>query len=704
MEKHKKKTWKWILENLLIFWSCLIIIFLLFEKSIFVPNWLMVVGRSHPLILHFPIVFLILTSINLIFKDLLQKISIKWISLITANFTGLTVLAGLILSQQDYEGSLLDWHKWTGILIYLISIGVYFLPKNTIYFPKIIGIFLLIGIIMTGHFGAELTHGENFLTGPLVSSKNQEISENKEVVFNEIIQPILENKCVECHRDGKTKGDLRLDNLEGIQKGGKTGSFFLAGNIGQSLFLNRIHLGIEEKEHMPPKNKSQLTKEEIEILELWVKAGGSFTEKFSDLPENHPLISFKPKLVSKKYNFVAANQQDVEDLNNFFRKVRPLFPGSPALEVSYYGSSSFDIKSLNDLVKVKENIIKINLNRMPLSGTDLNLFTKFQHLEELQLNFTNISGEQIKNFKNIPNLKRLAITGNPIKKEDIKFLAELKQIKELYFWQPNWEGAWREELQKQLPKVEIDFGFDDEGIMYSLNAPKIKVDKQIFQDSVLVEITHPIPNTIIRYNLDGTDPDSLNSPIYQAPLYLKNTADLKARAFNKGWYGSPSEEKIFYKNGYRPKSFILKYPPNKSYSAMGDKTLFDGIKGKANHTSGEWLGYTDTNFEMDIELKENQHPNTISLSLLFAEGSYIFPPDRVNIWLFQNNQWKPWPIKQNPQSNKIAETRFGILTYPLPETNFEKIRVQLKPINPLPKWHPGAGGKGWVFIDEILLN
>ena len=91
---------------------------------------------------------------------------------------------------------------------------------------------------------------------------------------------------------------------------------------------------------------------------------------------------------------------------------------------------------------------------------------------------------------------------------------------------------------------------------------------------------------------------------------------------------------------------------------MGDKTLFDGIKGKANHTSGEWLGYTDTNFEMDITLKENQHPNTISLSLLYAEGSYIFPPDRVNIWLFQNNQWKPWPVKQNPQSNKIAETRF----------------------------------------------
>ncbi len=704
MEKIKKKTWKSILENFLIFWSCLIIIFLVFEESIIFPNWLMVIGRTHPLILHFPIVLLILISLNLIFQDLFQKFPFKWIELLSANFTGLTVLAGLILAKQDYEGSLLIWHKWSGVMIYLISLGIYFYPKNSTYFPRILGLFLFLGIILTGHFGAEITHGDNFLLSPISSNKIQKVPENNQVVFNEIIQPILEEKCVVCHREGKTKGDLRLDNLDGIQKGGKTGPFFIAGDIGQSLFLKRIHLGLEEKEHMPPKNKTQLSEKEIELLESWVKAGGSFTEKFSDLPKNHPFYDFKPTENLIKYNFEAAKDSDVQELNNFFRKVKPLFPGSPALEVSYFGTSTFDAKSLKDLEKVKNNIVKINLNRMPLSKVDLNFLEDFRHLEELQLNFTDISGEQIKNFKNIQNLKRLSITGNPLKKEDIKFISEFKQLKELYFWQPNWKREWRVELQKQLPEVEIDFGFDDEGIMYTLNAPKIKVEKQIFQDSILVEITHPLPNTIIRYNLDGTEPDSLRSSIYEAPFYLKNTADLKSRAFIKGWYGSPSEEKIFYKNGFKPKSFNLKYSPNKSYSAKGDKTLFDGIKGKANHTSGEWLGFTDTNFEMDIELKENQHPNSISLSLLFAEGSYIFPPDRVNIWVFQNNLWKSLPIKQNPQSNKIESARFGILTYPLPKTKFEKIRIQLKPINPLPKWHPGAGAKGWVFIDEILLN
>ena len=105
MEKIKKKTWKSILENFLIFWSCLIIIFLIFEESIIFPNWLMVIGRTHPLILHFPIVLLILISLNLIFQDLFQKFPFKWIELLSATFTGLTVLAGLILAKQDYEGS-----------------------------------------------------------------------------------------------------------------------------------------------------------------------------------------------------------------------------------------------------------------------------------------------------------------------------------------------------------------------------------------------------------------------------------------------------------------------------------------------------------------------------------------------------------------------------------------------------------------------
>jgi hypothetical protein len=40
----------------------------------------------------------------------------------------------------------------------------------------------------------------------------------------------------------------------------------------------------------------------------------------------------------------------------------------------------------------------------------------------------------------------------------------------------------------------------------------------------------------------------------------------------------------------------------------------------------------------------------------------------------------------------------------LPDKEFERIKIEVIPVSKLPAWHPRAGSKGWVFIDEILLN
>ena len=42
------------------------------------------------------------------------------------------------------------------------------------------------------------------------------------VDFFKQVQPILETKCLECHRGGKAKGGLHLDSRAGALKGGKS--------------------------------------------------------------------------------------------------------------------------------------------------------------------------------------------------------------------------------------------------------------------------------------------------------------------------------------------------------------------------------------------------------------------------------------------------------------------------------------------------
>jgi uncharacterized membrane protein len=694
------------LENLLFFWLGLALILSLAGDSLAVPAILQVMGRAHPLILHFPIVLLLMAVVLFWVKDEKLNQIRDWVLLLGANLTGITVLAGLLLANEDYDGDLILWHQWLGVASLGLASLLYFYRNKSTNFRKISSSSLAIVIVLTGHFGADLTHGEDFLLAPILNQQPEFVALEDAEVFEHMVKPILEAKCISCHKQGKVKGELRLDHLAGLQKGGKNGPFVVPGDLKESLLIQRIHLPEDSKEHMPPKNKAQLTAQELEILQLWVESGGSFQQQVIELNTSEPLYQLAANRFSdqKNYTFSAASESKIKDLNNFFRKVTPIYPGSPALEVAYYGTSAFDPSSLKDLKSVKEQVVKINLNRMPLEAVDLNFLRDFPNLEELQLNFTGITATQISTLEELPNLRHLAVSGNQLGPEALAVLGKLKQVKRLYLWNSGLDESSRSELSKVLASTHIDFGYDGKGVVYPLNPPKITFEKEFFNDSLELFLTHPIRTAQIRYTTDGSDPDSIGSPIYTAPIWLKKTAELKAKAFAAEWIGSETASNIFLKSGIEPQSYKLTFDPNSRYTAKGAPTLFDGEKGKTNHGSGNWLGYTDTPMELEIFLAENTSPKEISVSILINEGAYIFPPEKVEVWTGDQQSWQKLPSTHSVQSTKFDEARFGLLTFPLPQTDFERIKIRVKPISKLPSWHPGVGNKGWVFVDEILLN
>ena len=583
---------------------------------------------------------------------------------------------------------------------------IYFFREKSSVFLRASSATLAVSIILTGHFGANLTHGDDFLLAPIRSEEIELVTLEEAELFEHLVQPILESKCIACHKEGKIKGELRMDQLSGLQKGGKNGPFVIPGDLDKSLLIQRINLPMEEKEHMPPKNKAQLTEEEIEILELWVAAGASFDQKVTDLKAEEPLFQLASNkfTTQKSYHFEPASESDIQDLNNFYRKVNPVFPGSPALEVAYYGISTFDPASLKELAKVSEQVVKINLNRMPLAEVDLGFLGDFPNLEELQLNTTGVSPNQLSSLEKLGNLKNLALSGNQFNSEAIAALGKLKQVKRLFLWNSGLNETDQEALEKELPVTKIDFGFEGKGVIYSLNPPKIDFETGLFRDSSELVISHPIRTAEIRYTLDGSEPDSINSPVYSGPIWVKKTAQIRTKAFAKDWIGSPTAYALVFREGIKPKSYKLAFEPHIRYAANGATTLFDGVKGKTNHTSGEWLGYTDTALEIELFLEENAAPQTLDLSLLLNESAYIFPPESVEIWIGNQAGWQKMPETPTMTSTKLEEARFGVLRYALPESGFDKLKIRLKPISKLPSWHPGAGSKGWVFVDEIILN
>jgi mono/diheme cytochrome c family protein len=89
------------------------------------------------------------------------------------------------------------------------------------------------------------------------------------------IQPLLKQRCLECHGAEKRKGGLRLDNRADAMKGGDSGDHVIVpGKSAESELIRRI-VSRDEKEYMPPKG-ARLSAEQIGLLRRWMDAGADW--------------------------------------------------------------------------------------------------------------------------------------------------------------------------------------------------------------------------------------------------------------------------------------------------------------------------------------------------------------------------------------------------------------------------------------------
>jgi uncharacterized membrane protein len=712
-----------IVYNITLGINCLLVFLVLFGNTLAIPAWLQVAGRMHPLLLHFPIVLLVIGAVWELFLH--KKIATKEESvtteignflLLSAAFTAaLSALMGLFLSQEEgYNAEAIAWHKWTGLAVSLVSFG-WFTFKNTIresqFFSRLVSGASLVAIVMAGHQGANITHGKDFLIDPLKSKKGVlRPSIEDAVVFNDLVRPILEKKCINCHNSQKTKGELVMETPEQLLKGGKTGKLWDVNAPDLGLLVQRIHLPMEAKEHMPPAGKPQLTREEIAILYHWIKSGADFEKKVSELADTDTLKTLaKSRLKpddAEVYTFKAANEGTIKKLNTNYRIIAPLALGSPALSVDFFGASQFNNAQLNDLQAIREQIVHLNLNKMPVHDEDLKTIAGFENLRKVNLSFTQITGATLKELKKLKFLRTLSLSGTDIKSADLETLKDFPALTTLQLWNTGTSKNELTSLKSALPKISIETGFDGDTIIAQLSMPILVDDEiQVFQKDTRIKMKHYVNGAIIRYTLDGTAPDSLTSPAYtEEGILIDKTALLRAKVYLDGWISSDTLTQQFYKAGFVADSVHLAQQPNPQYSGKGTM-LFDGKLGDRNFKSGKWLGFKETFFESYAYFNQPVSISKVTFSTLIDMGSYIMPPKELQVWggnstsdLVLLKTLKPQqPTKIGTSGVKGFECAF----------NTKQVRVLKlvgKSVQKLPPWHPGKGDKGWLFLDEVFLN
>jgi len=122
----------WILNPFLLFIT-------FFKESIQMNIGMSWMGKFHPLLLHFPLVFGILIGLYLLFipAGKLARTIEQPILLINAFFAVIVAITGLLLSKENtYEGDLLTQHQWGGIAIALFSWGLVLINTYSKYFQS----------------------------------------------------------------------------------------------------------------------------------------------------------------------------------------------------------------------------------------------------------------------------------------------------------------------------------------------------------------------------------------------------------------------------------------------------------------------------------------------------------------------------------------------------------------------------------------
>ena len=252
-------------------------------------------GRLHPLIVHFPVgllcIALLLEAVGWFRKSTELRAGITamvWIGTISSV---VAAALGLVLSRQDdYGGTTVVIHQWTGLATMTLAIGTVFaLRSGRMQLYRGLLTVTVLGVSLAGHYGAMLTHGDDYLTSVLpdsdapsapangssqfaFASAGQALNDQQIGELTVEVRSILAHNCYSCHGPAKVKGGLRLDKKEHIFKGGEDGVVLVAGHPEDSDMIRRVKLPAGHDDAMPTKGK-RLTEHDIEVLEYWIKQG-----------------------------------------------------------------------------------------------------------------------------------------------------------------------------------------------------------------------------------------------------------------------------------------------------------------------------------------------------------------------------------------------------------------------------------------------
>lgn len=464
----------------------------------FYESWSRYLGHFHPVVVHLPMGILVAALLlEWVARRRGQQAALHAaisIALLAGCLTAmLSCLLGWWLSAAGgYEETTLQLHQWMGIATALLA-GCCWLLKQKASADRLYKyslILLVIVLTITGHFGGNMTHGADYLSAGLpqpfagwlgTTNANDSQYRRKPItdlpgaaVFQELVMPILSEKCFSCHSAKKIKGGLRLDTEALIFKGGKHGAVIKPGMADQSELIARLLLPESDDKRMPPKDQEPITAAETAVLTWWIEKGADTQKTVQELKaDSLMLITLQevagskapsdtvhqlPRSAVYQQNIAAADPAIVQQLQQLGVLIAPLAQQSTLLQLSCINYPSFGDAQIALLEKIAPNIIWLRLDHTAISDAGLARLSALKNLVRLNVANTKITTAGLKALKTVTTLEYLNITNTACTDEALTFLSGMPQLKHIYCWQTKITADAAANFMKNNPQTKVNNG------------------------------------------------------------------------------------------------------------------------------------------------------------------------------------------------------------------------------------------------------
>ncbi len=284
---------------------------------------------------------------------------------------------------------------------------------------------------------------------------------------------------------------------------------------------------------------------------------------------------------------------------------------------------------------------------------------------------------------------------------DNKLFPRILALSEVFWLNPNNKDYddFYLRLQKHykyLIKRGINYGREGKAVEH-------QIISDVKEKAFIVKLFPKEKDVILKYSFDS----SFNkSYYYKNPITIKNNCKL----FYAGFKYNQQITKIFslpfsFHKALNKKIELL-YPYNEKYRADGENSLINGNFGTVEWRNGlGWQGFEGTNLEAIIDMGKREEFSKIGINCLQDVSSWIFFPTSVEFYVSNDKEnFIKIGSVNNDYPQKSGETTIKTFSISFNKDSYRYIKVKAIGVKTCPEWHPGAGGKAWIFADEITVE